>query len=244
MADAQADVVELARIKYRCLTLLPLTSSLSIVTLALYLGLRLRYLIEAYCSTNNLSACLNSTIYFLAEIGLFSPNLLNHLLRCLAFGGNVDKEARHLRLLDGKDPPRVDVFITCAGEDIDTIVNTTEAACALDYPAHRFRVILLDDAGSKDLSRKIHQLGETRANLSYSARKKGRDHHFKAGNLNHACKHVESLPGGAADFIAALDADMIPDPKWLRALMPHMLRDQNMALVQPPQVSIQMFRLF
>lgn len=36
--------------------------------------------------------------------------------------------------------------------------------------------------------------------------------------------------------MAALDADMIPDPKWLRALIPHLLKDENLALAQPTQV--------
>lgn len=47
---------------------------------------------------------------------------------------------------------RVDLFITCASEDIETIVNTAEAVCAHDYPAHFFRITVLNDAGSKGLS--------------------------------------------------------------------------------------------
>ena len=62
------------------------------------------------------------------------------------------------------------------------------------------------------------------------------DHHFKAGNLNYAHGYVEGLPGGPAPFIAALDADMIPSPEWLRALLPHIIKDEKLALVQPPQV--------
>jgi cellulose synthase/poly-beta-1,6-N-acetylglucosamine synthase-like glycosyltransferase len=117
-------------------------------------------------------------------------------------------------------------------------VNTAEAACAIDYPVHRFRVIVLDDAGSKELSHKIENLKKSRENVYYTAREKPLNHHFKAGNLNHGYRYVESLPGGPAPFIAALDADMIPDPKWLRALIPHLMKDDNLALAQPPQVRI------
>ena len=140
--------------------------------------------------------------------------------------------------MDEKDPPRVDLFITCAGEDIDTIINTAEAACALDYPNHRFRVIVLDDAGSDELARKLEELKESRGNVYYTARHKPIDHHFKAGNLNHGYEYVETLPDGPAEFMAALDADMIPDPNLLRALLPHLLRDDRLALAQPPQVCI------
>ena len=161
------------------------------------------------------------------------PGLLNHLLRCLAVHGRT--RAGRLRLED-ENPPRVDVFITCAGEDHDTVYNTVEAACASDYPSQCFRVIVLDDSGSTELSNSVKELAKTRPNLYYSARIKGKDHHFKAGNLNHGLDFVKSLPGGAAGYVAALDADMIPDPAWLRALMPHLLQNPKLALAQPPQV--------
>ena len=164
------------------------------------------------------------------------PNFFNHFLRCLAFGGPASSQ--HLRLLDEKDPPRVDLCITCAGEDVETIMNTAEAACALDYPDHRFRVIVLDDAGSDELAQRIEKLKESRGNVYYTARHKPLDHHFKAGNLNHGYKFVETLPGGPAEFMAALDADMIPDPNLLRALLPHLLQDDKLALAQPPQVCV------
>ncbi len=162
------------------------------------------------------------------------PGLLNHLLRCLAFNGH-DK-APHLRLLNKNGVPRVDIFLTCAGEEAEMVENTAAAACAIDYPTQYFRVIVLDDAHSDELSNLIGKLAESRKNLYYTARVKGENHHFKAGNLNYGVSFVESLPGGAAEYIAALDADMIPDPQWLRALIPHMLKNSKLSLAQPPQV--------
>ncbi len=116
------------------------------------------------------------------------------------------------------------------------VSNTAEAACAIDYPTHFFRVIVLNDAASDRLGTNIRELKETSQNLFYLARFKGKNHHFKVGNLNHAFSYTESLPGGGAEFIGALDADMIPDPQWLRALLPHMLRNPKLALAQPPQI--------
>lgn len=130
----------------------------------------------------------------------------------------------------------MDIFVTTAGEDLETVENTAAAACALDYPTDHFRVIVLDDANSTALSESILRLSKKCSNLHYTARVKGEDHHFKAGNLNHGIKYVENLPGGPAEYIGALDADMIPDPQWLRALVPHMLGNSNLALAQPPQV--------
>jgi hypothetical protein len=61
-------------------------------------------------------------------------------------------------------------------------------------------------------------------------------HHFKAGNLNYGLEVVHDMPGGAAEFMAALDADMIPEQHWLRAIMPHMILDPKMGLACPPQL--------
>ncbi|KAL9038482.1 MAG: hypothetical protein Q9214_005263 [Letrouitia sp. 1 TL-2023] len=235
MADEQRDYVELKRIKNRCIGLLPITSALSILTITSYLGFRLKSLLEALQLTSDSRAILYSALYLIVEAGLLYPNFLNHLLRCLAGPGQEGGE--RLRLLDTNSLPSIDVFITCAGEDTDTIITTTEAACALDYPSDRFRVIVLDDAGSKELSKRVDTIKQERSNLFYTARRKGADHHFKAGNLNHGYKYAEELEGGPAPFIAALDADMIPDPQLLRALMPHLLIDDELALIQPPQVS-------
>lgn len=35
--------------------------------------------------------------------------------------------------------------------------------------------------------------------------------------------------------MAVLDVDMIPSPRWLRALIPHLLLDPKVAMVNPPQ---------
>lgn len=37
-------------------------------------------------------------------------------------------------------------------------------------------------------------------------------------------------------YVAGLDADMIPEPHWLRALIPHIESDPQCAMVCPPQV--------
>ena len=138
--------------------------------------------------------------------------------------------------MQGEKLPRVDVFITCAGEDNGTLVNTVKAACASDYPSDRFRGIILDDAGSAELCSSINAIGRDKTNLFYTARNRSEDHHFKAGNLNHGYKFVKTLPGGPAEFIAGLDADMIVEPDWLRALLPPLLENNKAALSQCPQV--------
>ena len=142
-----------------------------------------------------------------------------------------------LRLI-GNDVPTVDVLITCCGEDDDLIMDTVRAACDLDYPDDRFRVILLDDGKSAPLERACEDLKDIYSNIFYKARAKipGVPHHFKAGNLNYGLDEVHNMPGGAGEFMAALDADMIPEQHWLRAVLPHMLLDPKMGLACPPQL--------
>ena len=135
--------------------------------------------------------------------------------------------------------PRVDVLITCAGEDADVILDTVRAAGDVDWPQDRLRIILLDDKASDEVRREVQLLGMSNPCIHYTARTKtkGVPHHFKAGNLNHGLRYVDELEGGPAEFIAALDADMIAERCWLRAVVAHLLADPDLALACPPQVS-------
>ena len=144
--------------------------------------------------------------------------------------------------LCGNSVPSVDVFITCCGEDENMIVDTVKAACQIDYPQYRRRVIVLDDADSASLSDKISNLSRAKANVLYYARPKpsGKSHGFKAGNLNAGLKFVKGL--GEGEFGLVLDADMIPERAILRALLPHMLKDQRLGIVSPGQVKLQIIR--
>lgn len=49
-----------------------------------------------------------------------------------------------------------------------------------------------------------------------------------------AYAYMESAPWG--QYVAGLDADMIPMPHWLRSLVPHIEDDADCAMVCPPQV--------
>lgn len=109
------------------------------------------------------------------------------------------------------------------------------AAIALDYPKDRFRVIVTDDGGSTELMSWITELGQ--CNLYYTARSENGRAGFKAGNLNHAVQFIQHQLGEPAEFIASLDADMIPERNWLRAITAHMVLDPELGVVCPSQVS-------
>lgn len=145
----------------------------------------------------------------------------------------------HLQLR-GDRVPTVDIIITSCNEPVDVVLDTTRAAININYPCSRFRVIVTDDGASKELQGGVTELARLKpeALLFYTARVKGDNDRHKAGNLNHALKFASSLPGGAAEFVSGLDADMIPMRAMLRAQMPHLLLDPKIGLTCPAAVSL------
>ncbi|KAI4223461.1 MAG: hypothetical protein L6R36_005400 [Xanthoria steineri] len=137
---------------------------------------------------------------------------------------------------DDSQLPRVDIYVPCCGEGDDIVVDTVMAACSQDYPESLVRVIVLDDGDSMRLSETIAQLRKHRyPNLYYTSRNVHVTIHSKAANLNCGLRYTDALPGGSAEFAAVLDVDMIPEPLWLRTVVPHLLCNPNAALAGPFQ---------
>uniref|UniRef100_A0A1Y1NFF8 Glycosyltransferase 2-like domain-containing protein n=1 Tax=Photinus pyralis TaxID=7054 RepID=A0A1Y1NFF8_PHOPY len=173
-------------------------------------------------------------IFIAVEIAVAIPSLMHNSWTMMS----MKKRYRPKLRLRGYDVPTVDVFVTCCGEDDDLVMDTVRGACDVDYPYDKFRVIVLDDGKSETLEAAVTRLGMSYPNVYYMARVKipGQPHHFKAGNLNYGLEQTNLLPGGAGQYMAALDADMIPERDWLRAILPHLLIDNKMALACPPQL--------
>jgi cellulose synthase/poly-beta-1,6-N-acetylglucosamine synthase-like glycosyltransferase len=108
------------------------------------------------------------------------------------------------------------------------------------FSKDRFRFVVLDDGKEAALEGAIKALSIEYLNLYYHARikVKGVPYHFKAGNLTGGPNFVTKLDGGEGEYIAALDIDMIPERDWLRAIVAHLVNDDKMALVCPPQVCL------
>lgn len=117
--------------------------------------------------------------------------------------------------------PSVDVFIPTYNEALEIVRATVLAAAAIDWPADRLRIYLLDD-GRRAPFRAFAQ----EAGVGYIVRPDNR--HAKAGNLNHA---LEVTRG---EFIAIFDCDHVPARSFLQVTMGWLLRDPNLALVQTP----------
>lgn len=192
-------------------TLTPFLTFANMAIYLFYLGLRIYCIVQAQNAADYNFA--GAWVFVSIELAVAIPGLLHNCWTMMA----LKKRGRPMLRLTGNDGPTVDVFITCCGEEDDVVLDTVRGACDQDYPTDRFRVIVLDDAKSASLEESVNQLAVTHSNLYYMAREKipGKPHHFKAGNLNYGVEQVTLLPGGAGQFMAALDADMVSfSPSW------------------------------
>jgi cellulose synthase (UDP-forming) len=120
--------------------------------------------------------------------------------------------------------PLVDVLICTYNEDRAILERTIIGAMGMSYP--NFRVWVLDD-GRRDW------LGDLCAEKGCHYLTRPDNSHAKAGNINHAARHLAQLPS-PPDFIAVLDADFVPFFNFVsRALS--LFKDPAVGIVQTPQ---------
>lgn len=123
-----------------------------------------------------------------------------------------------------KTPPLVDVFICTYNEEREILERTMLGATGMDYP--NYRVWVLDD-GRRPWLRELAEA----LDCNYLTRPDNA--HAKAGNINHALRHVATLDE-RPDFISVLDADFVPARQFLaRALS--LFRAPDVGIVQTPQ---------
>ncbi|KAL8635555.1 MAG: hypothetical protein Q9228_006964 [Teloschistes exilis] len=144
--------------------------------------------------------------------------------------------------LEGDEAPSVDVMITCCGEQAEILINTVAAAAAQSYPRGRFRVFVLDDGHDAELKSAVEMLDKrlrsqgAGAPVIYLSRTvpRGQPSYFKCGNLRYGMEESQGL-GSGSELVAGLDADMIPEPDWLRTMVPHLLLQDTVAMAVCPQ---------
>ena len=119
------------------------------------------------------------------------------------------------------DWPTVDVLIPTYNEPLHVVQGTVLAAMALDYPANKMRVLLLDDGRRREFRDFAVRVG-----VHYLTR--DNNAHAKAGNINHA------LPFLDGEFVAIFDSDHVPARSFLQTALGWFLRDRRLGLVQTP----------
>ncbi len=136
--------------------------------------------------------------------------------------------------------PRVDVFIPTYNEEPVLLADTIAAALAMDYPADRMTVWLLDDGGTEQkrnaenvldaqiASDRHAELQQLCAGLGARYLTRARNEHAKAGNLNNGLAH------STGELIAVFDADHAPARSFLRETVGYFGEDPRLFLVQTP----------
>ncbi len=142
--------------------------------------------------------------------------------------------------IDPASAPRVDVLVPSYNESSDILALTLSAAKAMDYPAGRLTVTLLDDGATAE---KLHSSDRTvaaaakirAAELKALCKKLGVDYHArernvhaKAGNLN------GGLSVTSGDLVVVFDADHAPERHFLTETVGYFAQDPKLFLVQTP----------
>ncbi|KKZ15430.1 MAG: hypothetical protein TH68_00360 [Candidatus Synechococcus spongiarum 142] len=171
-------------------------------------------------------------------LGCESWLILTGLLQIgLSFSGRRDctaaAESGEALLQQCSNLPTVDVLIPCCGEPLALLERTIIACCRLDYPAKT--VWLLDDGPEHQEGGDAQGHGSPQQRRALAQRLGARYHrrqgrqHAKAGNLNAALPHCHG------ELMAVFDADVVPQPQFLRRTVGLFLRESRLGFVQTPQ---------
>ena len=196
-----------------------------------------------HAQSNGLLCSWNLWIALLADVFLALPETLAAVDIGLGLFCSKAARARPSYEIQGSETPSVDVMVTCCGEPIHIVINTIKAVAAQNYPPDRYRIFILDDGEDAELcdaveTLKLRAKGLNGPSINYLSRnkEKGAKSHFKSGNLRFGIE-ASRCAGKGSQLLAGLDADMVVEPQWLRRLVPHLLLNDNIALVCGPQVS-------
>ncbi len=213
-----------------------------LVALALGTSIVLRYV---YWRTTSTLPPVNQPENFIPGLLLYLAEMYNVAMLMLSlFIVATPLPSRPARAARVQQFPSVDVFVPSYNEDINLLANTLASAKAMDYPADKLTVWLLDDGGTlqKRNSTKVLELQAAIArhnelqqlcqelDVKYLTRE--RNEHAKAGNLNNGLQHSNG------DLIAVFDADHAPARDFLLETVGYFEDDPKLFLVQTPHFFI------
>lgn len=117
--------------------------------------------------------------------------------------------------------PTLDIYIPTYNEALVVVKPTIFAAMALDWPADKIRVYVLDDGRRAEFATFCAEVGASHLT-------RDDNNHAKAGNINAA------LPRTHGEYIAIFDCDHIPTRSFLQIAMGWFLKNPKIAMLQTP----------
>jgi cellulose synthase (UDP-forming) len=182
--------------------------------ICIYLGLRYLYWRGFYTlNTQDTFSTSVSIILYLAEIYGFLAVLLFYVQVFKPTNPTADPPRE-------EELPTVDIFVTIYNESLDILYRTLVACLAINYPANRKSIYVLDDGHQEEVKRLAEQLG-----CHYISREI--NEHAKAGNLNHG------LACSSGDYVLILDCDHVPVRTFLKETI-GFFQDTKLAFIQTP----------
>jgi cellulose synthase (UDP-forming) len=213
-----------------------------LIALGLGTAMVLRYVYWRTTSTlppvNQLEDFIPGLILYLAE--LYNIGMLFLSLFVVAMPLPRRKSAPPIPA----DAPTVDVFVPSYNEEPELLATTLSAALAMDYPAGRLTVYLLDDGGTDEKCNADNFVAASAARerrttlqklcegLGCTYLTRERNLSAKAGNLNNG------LANSSGDLVVVFDADHAPARNFLSETIGYFGEDPKLFLVQTPHFFI------
>jgi cellulose synthase (UDP-forming) len=122
---------------------------------------------------------------------------------------------------------KVDVYIPTYNEDVEIVRKTVLGALAIDYPADKKRVYVLDDGRAEKYRARRQELRQMCEELGATMLTRDDNNHAKAGNINTAFRRTDG------DLVLILDCDHIPSRQFLQDTVGFFF-DPKVAFVQTP----------
>jgi cellulose synthase (UDP-forming) len=121
----------------------------------------------------------------------------------------------------------VDIYIPTYSEDVEIVRKTVLGALAIDYPAEKKRVYVLDDGRADKYKARRAELIRMCQELGCEHMTRDNNDHAKAGNINTALRKTQS------ELVLILDCDHIPSRNILQETVGFFLKPK-VSLVQTP----------
>lgn len=192
---------------------------LSLVTTLRYLHYRANF-------TLNFDDWINGTFCLL----LFVAELYAICTLVLAYFQTLkikDREPVDLSLYPEDQWPKVDIYIPTYNEDVEIVRKTTLAALAIDYPADKKHVYVLDDGRAEKYKARREELRQMCEELGATMLTRDSNEHAKAGNINTAFTRTNG------DLVLILDCDHMPVRQFLQNTVGFFF-NPKVAFVQTP----------
>ncbi|MBK8258558.1 MAG: glycosyltransferase [Polyangiaceae bacterium] len=171
----------------------------------------------------NTALCL---LYFAVLLGLSAFGLHRlHLVLLVQKHRARIKSSQIAEPISESELPKVTVQLPLFNEST-VAIRLLRAVAKIDYPSHLLEIQVLDDSTDETAAltrREVERLAATGLDVVYIHRTNRVG--YKAGALD------EGLRVAKGDLVAIFDADFLPQPDFIRAIVPH-FKNPNVGMVQ------------